>query len=205
MLVAVPCLAGTKTILLSVGEQKIIPVGSAATKVLVGNPSILSVRKLDSNRILLFGREAGSSEVTIVLGRGSDKYIVRVASSLAKKFLAECGALMEEPCSYLQASVVAGKVVVTGVVADVETYDKVRKIRKAFVDVNFLLEVQPRVLDVLIPIINQEFKKAGLKQARVVRVGSLLVIEGLVEDEREKRRAEIIVEEYYGKAAGVKP
>jgi hypothetical protein len=64
------------------------------------------------------------------------------------------------------------------------------------------VEVEPRVLDALVEVINQELKRAGLEKARVTRVAQRLILEGTVADEQERRKAGLIVEAVYESALG---
>jgi Flp pilus assembly secretin CpaC len=190
-----------RTVRLAVGETIVLP-GTSVTRLAVGNSEVLEVRRLDDGQILLFGREEGRSSLTIWRGKRSEMVRVVVAGDQVERFITACASLLGEPCSFLRASNVEGRVVVTGTVNDVESYDKLRKVRRAFRQVEFLVEVNPKVLDVIVPLVNAELHQAGFEQATVRRVGGRLFLEGQVENEQERGQAQKIVEEYVGGAMG---
>lgn len=190
-----------RTVRLAVGEQIVLP-GASVTRLAVGNSEILEVRRLDDGQILLFGRDEGRSSLTIWRGKRAETLRVVVAGDQVERFMSACASLLGEPCNFLRASNVEGRVVVTGTVSDVESYDKLRLVRRAFRHVEFLVQVDPKVLDVIIPLVNAELQKAGFEHSSVRRVGGRLLLEGQVENERERCQAQKIVEEFVGGTMG---
>lgn len=190
-----------RTVRLAVGEQIVLP-GASVTRLAVGNSEILEVRRLDDGQILLFGRDEGRSSLTIWRGKRAESLRVVVAGDQVERFMSACASLLGEPCSFLRASNVEGRVVVTGTISDVESYDKLRLIRRAFERVEFLVQINPKVLDVIVPLVNAELRKAGFEHAAVHRVGGRLFLEGKVENQRERRQAQQIVEEFVGGTMG---
>jgi hypothetical protein len=108
----------------------------------------------------------------------------------------------DDSCAGLKIVPAGDSVVLSGQIRDLETYHKVRKLKRAFPDLVLMVEVEPRVLDALVDVINQELKRAGLEKARVTRVAQRLILEGTVADEQERRKAGLIVEAIYAAALG---
>jgi len=108
----------------------------------------------------------------------------------------------KESCANLKIVAAGDSVVLSGQIRDLETYHKVRKLKQAFPDLVLMVEVESRVLDALVEVINQELKRAGLEKARVTRVAQRLILEGTVADEQERRKAGLIVEAIYATALG---
>ena len=107
-----------------------------------------------------------------------------------------------ESCAGLKIVSAGDRVVLSGEIQDLETYHKVRKLKQAFPDLVLMVEVEPRILDALVKVINQELKRAGLEKARVTRVAQRLILEGTVADEQERRKAGLIMEAIYEAALG---
>jgi len=110
--------------------------------------------------------------------------------------------LGKESCANLKIVPAGDSVVLSGQIRDLETHHKVRKLKRAFPDLVLMVEVESRVLDALVVVINQELKRAGLERARVTRVAQRLILEGTVADEQERRKAGLIVEAIYESALG---
>ena len=121
----------------------------------------------------------------------------------ARRVEISCAKLLgEESCAGLKIVAAGGSVVLSGEIRDLETYHKVRRLKRAFPDLVLMVEVEPRILDALVKVINEELKRAGLVQARVTRVAQRLILEGTVADEQERRKAGMIVEAIYEAALG---
>lgn len=201
LVLVAPARARQRTIRLSQGDTTVLP-GASVTKVVATDPDVLEVRTLDNDKILLYGRSEGRAGLTIWRGKRVEKIKVVVSGTQVERFLTACSSLLGEACTFLKASSIEGRVVVVASVTDVETHDKIRKIMRAFKKVRFQVDVEPKVLDVLVPVINDELKKAGFDKAHVTRVGRRLLLQGNVASEEERRLAQIIVEEYYGGTLG---
>jgi hypothetical protein len=136
-----------------------------------------------------------------VFRRGAKKarmWEVTVSGAEEESFRATCAELLgADSCAGFKVATAGGKVVLDGVVRDLETYHKVVKIKRAFPDLVLLVTVEVTVLDSLVRVLNQELKRAGIPGARVVRFGRRLVLEGSVSDEQERKKAQTIVEAIY--------
>lgn len=185
------------------GEQRIFEV-SGLVKLTVPEGGIVSVKKLSSDKFIVYAQQEGRASIGIIRkGRASELWEVVVRSTKVRHFKASCAELLgEDSCADLRVIEAGGKVVLDGQVKSLETYHKVRKLKEAFPEVVIMVEVEASVLDALVEVLNRELEKAGLDNVRVVRVARRLIMEGTVADDMERRKAEVIVNAIYDEALG---
>jgi len=195
---------GEKTVKINmtVGEQRIFTVKSI-TKVILSGMDAADIKIIGKQQFVIFALKEGRCSFGVLRkGKPTQNWQVTVHGRSVAEFKVSCAELMGSPCTDLKIHTASGKVVLSGQANDLETYHKIRKLRKAFPDVVFMVDVNPRVLDALVEVINEELKRSGLENARVNRVAGRLIIEGTVADEQEKRKAKIIVDALYDAALG---
>jgi Flp pilus assembly secretin CpaC len=187
---------------LAVGQQRVFAL-EGVSRVSLGGDSV-AAEPLGEERLLLVGRRAGRSELVLLFADGrSQVWRLRVVDDAAARFRDNCAALLgTTDCAGLQVVAAGDELVLEGRVDDLQTYHRLRSIRRAFPEVRLLVEVDPAVLDGLVRAINAELAAAGLDRARVTRVGGRLLIEGTVAGAVEKRKAAAIVAAMLDQAIG---
>jgi len=188
---------------MTVGEQRIMTV-PGLTRVSATGTGVADVKPLGGDKFILYAQSEGRASLGVFRrGKPVQMWEVVVRGQKAERLRASCGDLFgEESCANLKIASAGDSVVLSGQIRDLETYHKVRKLKRAFPDLVLMVEVESRVLDALVEVINQELKRAGLEKARVTRVAQRLILEGTVADEQERRKAGLIVEAIYESALG---
>jgi Flp pilus assembly secretin CpaC len=188
---------------MTVGEQQIFTV-PGLVMVSASGTGVADVKPLGGDQFILYAQGEGRASLGVFRnGHEVQMWEVIVRGLKAEKLKASCADLLgRESCADLKIVPAGDNVVLSGQIRDLETYHRVRKLKRAFPDLVLLVEVEPRVLDALVEVINQELKRAGLEKARVTRVAQRLILEGTVADEQERRRAGLIVEAIYEAALG---
>jgi pilus assembly protein CpaC len=188
---------------MTVGEQRIMTV-PGLTRVSATGTGVADVEPLGGDRFILYAQGEGRASLGVFRkGHQVQMWEVIVRGRKAERLKASCTDLFgKESCMNLKIVSAGDSVVLSGSIRDLETYHKVRKLKRAFPDLVLMIEVEPRVLDALVEVINQELKRAGLEKARVTRVAQRLILEGTVADEQERRKAGLIVEAVYEAALG---
>lgn len=194
--------APARQVELAVGQQRVFAL-EGVSRVSLGGDSV-AAEPLGEERLLLVGRRAGRSELVLLFADGrSQVWRLRVVDDAAARFRDNCAALLgTTDCAGLQVVAAGDELVLEGRVDDLQTYHRLRSIRRAFPEVRLLVEVDPAVLDGLVRAINAELAAAGLDRARVTRVGGRLLIEGTVAGAVEKRKAAAIVAAMLDQAIG---
>lgn len=204
MAAAAPSPAGSaRQVEIKVGAQRVFSVPGLTRVSLAASPCA-DVRPTGTNQFILYGRSEGRTSLIVFRrGRQAENWAVRVVSEAVDRFQANCTDLLgPDGCQGLRVSRAQGKLVLAGRISDLETYHRVRKLKKAYPDLVLLTEVEPTVLDALVTAVNGEFARAGLAGVSVTRVGGRVLLEGTVADEAEKRKAELIVEAMVEEALG---
>jgi len=188
---------------MTVGEQRIMTV-PGLTRVSATGTGVADVKPLGGDKFILYAQGEGRASLGVFRqGRPVQMWEVIVRGQKAERLKASCADLFDKKsCASLKIVSAGDSVVLSGQIHDLETYHKVRKLKRAFPDLVLMVEVEPRVLDALVEVINQELLRAGLEKARVTRVAQRLILEGTVADEQERRKAGLIVEAIYEAALG---
>jgi len=204
VLVSWPALGGeARRVEMTVGEQRIMTV-PGLTRVSASGTGVADVKPLGGNKFILYALGKGHASLGVFrAGKPVQMWEVIVRGQKAERLKASCADLFgRESCAGLKIVAAGDRVVLSGQIRDLETYHKVRKLKRAFPDLVLMVEVEPRILDALVKVINQELRRAGLEKARVTRVAQRLILEGTVADEQERRKAGLIVEAIYEAALG---
>jgi hypothetical protein len=178
------------------GEQKVFSM-PGLTRLIGGLGKVVDVKPLGKDEFVLYALVPGKAGLLFVReGLPDLAWEVTVKEDRdEKRFKSLCELLLGPGgCAGIGMTQIGGQLVVSGEIRGLETYHRIRKLRRAFPDVVFLTTLQPAVLDALVEVINRELERAGLPGARVSRVAEKLVLEGTVRDENEKRKAALIVE-----------
>ncbi|MBN2493310.1 MAG: BON domain-containing protein [Deltaproteobacteria bacterium] len=183
---------------LAVGDQREISVpGAERVSLTAAASAVAELRPLDAERFLVVGRTPGMVKMLVLrAGKAALELRVEVRDETLARFRRECAALLGQPacCPGLQLAQAGGRVVLSGRVADLETYHQLGKLARAFPELVLLVEVEPAVLDGLLGAIHAELEKRGLKGIEVSRVGRRIFLTGSVADEQQRREAELIVD-----------
>jgi len=192
------------TVKLTKGEQRAFRIPGVSKISISGDGKVADVKKIGKDQFVLFAVDKGRASLLVILRNGRrKKWRIIVKGDEVERFRQTCEELFgADSCKGLLVTEAGDKLVISGQVNDLETYHKLRKMKNAFPDIVLMLEVPPRILDALVTVINEELAKAGLEDARVTRVADRLILEGTVMDEREKKKAQAIVEALYESVGG---
>jgi len=189
-----PAEAPLRELKLGLGTQKVVRV-PGLTRVSVGDSSVLDVRPLGGGELVLVG--VGTGATTLIVWMGPSAYVdYRV--TVLKDYGAGDGPVGEirkllGALEGVTVRMVGERVFIDGFTYTAADTDRVAKIAACYpaLVVN-LVKPAPVSRTLLAGRITGELVKAGLVQARVVAIGDTYFLEGSVESEADKARAEKI-------------
>ncbi len=195
--------AKTVQVDMRLGEQRVFKV-RRLSKIVGSFGRIVDVKRISKDQFVIYAVGKGQTSIEIFQkGKKHQIWELTIRGNEVEKFRLSCTQLIgKDICGKLLVAEAGGKVAVSGEINDLETYHKIRTLKKAFPDTVFMVQVNPRVLDSLVTVINAELQRAGLEHAKVTRISGRLVLEGTVGDEHERRKAAIIVDALYQAALG---
>ncbi|MGI5861868.1 MAG: pilus assembly protein N-terminal domain-containing protein [Myxococcales bacterium] len=177
----------------SPGAQKVLQI-PGLERVAIADPGVADVTLTGDRELLVLGRKQGQTSLTLWIdGHPTTRTIIVDDGRLA----ALATLIKERVNPSLQCEVVAGKLVVDGLLDSVEEYGRLKSIAADNPEVKLLARLDPRVLPAVAQAITDAMQKHGLKNARAVVYGQRIVLEGAVADEEEKQRAQLIADSLY--------
>jgi pilus assembly protein CpaC len=178
-------------------EQEVLKVGNIS-RVAVGDPSIADVTPTGKGELLITARQRGRTTITLWTAKGT---VERREIVVDDGRTSELGKLIKSTVNpSLTVAEYNGTTVVDGVL---DSTDELRRLRTLIGDdanVKILAKLDPRVLPAVAQNINAALQREGIKNAKVNVVGSILMLEGSVADEREMKKAQLIADSFAGMA-----
>jgi pilus assembly protein CpaC len=188
------CLAGSEPIRLAPGAQEVVKVHNL-TKVGVGDPNIADVTPTARGELLVTARARGRTTLTMWTSKGLETRVVVVDDGKTT----ELGKLVKSMVNpSLRVEEFGGQTVIDGLLDSPGELQRLRSLTANEPNVTILARLDPRVIPAVAQNINAALQRAGLKNAYASVVGSTLMLEGSVADEREMKKAQLIADSYAG-------
>lgn len=181
---------------LSPGAQEVLRVG-ALTRVGVGDPGVVDVTPTARGELLVTAKARGRTTLTLWTGKGLETRQVIVDDGRSS----ELGKLIKTLVNpALKVEEYAGVTVIDGTLESPAEARRLAELVGHDANVKVLARLDPRVLPAVAQNITAALHREGLTNARAAVLGSKLVLEGSVADEREREKAQLIADSL---AAGV--
>jgi pilus assembly protein CpaC len=182
------------TIALGVGSQKVLTVPHVQ-RVAVGDPAIADVRALEGTQQLLI---TGASEgrTTLIVWTGPDTrlmYLISVRGGGNDGTIWGGIRRLLGDIEGITVRMVGDRCFLEGLAYTDEDMERLKLVQWVYPDVVNLVKRAPNASKLTAASANAALKKAGFTDAHVVPVGDRLFLEGQVESEADRRRAELIV------------
>lgn len=181
---------------LSPGTQEVLRVG-AVTRVGIGDPNVIDVTPTARGELLVTAKGRGRTTLTMWTGRGIETRQVVVDDGRASE-LSKLIKTLVNPS--LKVEEFAGVTVIDGTLDSPAEARRLAELVGHDANVKVLARLDPRVLPAVAQNITAALHREGLTHARAAVLGSKLVLEGSVADEREREKAQLIADSL---AAGV--
>lgn len=179
----------------SPGMQEVLKI-PGLTRAALADPSIADVTVTGPGELLILGKKQGKTSLTLWT-KSKAKPTTRMIYVDDGKF-AELAALVKEKVDpTLKAEVFGDKLVVDGQLDTVEDYQRLKALTADYANVKLLVKLSPSAMNIVAGQINLELKKQGINSAQAKVMGGRLVLEGSVQDEAERAKAQMIAESYY--------
>ncbi len=175
---------------LSPGTQEVLRVGNI-TRVGVGDPNVVDVTPTARGELLITAKARGRTTLTLWTGKGIETRQVVVDDGRAS----ELGKLIKiyvNPA--LKVEEYAGVTIVDGLLESPAEVRRLAELVGNDSNVRVLAKLDPRVLPAVAQNITAALHREGLTNARANVLGSKLVLEGSVADEREREKAQLIAD-----------
>jgi Flp pilus assembly secretin CpaC len=181
---------------ISPGAQEVLRVGNIS-RVGVGDPNVVDVTPTSRGELLITAKSRGRTTLTLWTGKGIETRQVIVDDGRAS----ELGKLIKTYVNpALKVDEYAGVTIVDGVLESPAEMRRLAELIGNDSNVRVLAKLDPRVLPAVAQNITAALHREGLTNARATVLGSKVVLEGSVADEREREKAQLIADSL---AAGV--
>jgi pilus assembly protein CpaC len=195
---AAPSLARAEdaTIVLSKGAEKVLDIRSAQ-RIAVGDPSVLEVRPLGPGEVLLIGMGVGKT--TLIIWTGPSEAVTYDVDVRGSKDQEETVRLIGQLLGQLGESgsvsvvTIGERIVLEGYVYTLDERDLVDKVVGLFPEVINHVNARSLAHTLKTTRITAALRRAGFKDVDVRQIGDTLFIDGTVDSDEERHRAELIV------------
>lgn len=181
------------TIHLGVGTQKVLKVRGGIARIAVGNPEVADVRPLGDGEILIVGIREGRTTLLVWRANGAQDSHLLVVRKVSTEDLAEEVRALLGDREGLFVRAAGEQVIIDGEAYTPEDYRRVQAVLELYPEVRSMVRLTPTARRLSLEEINQELRRAGLRHVLAHAIGSRLFIEGHVESEGDRRKAELIV------------
>ncbi|MBL8910988.1 MAG: pilus assembly protein N-terminal domain-containing protein [Archangium sp.] len=177
-------------------SQEVIKVG-LVSKIAIGDPQVADITPMAKGELLITARQKGRTTIMLWTANGIQKRDVIVDDGKTS----ELGKLIKSTINpSLTVGEFNGTTVIDGTLDSTEELRRLRTLIGDDANVKILAKLDPRVLPAVAQNINAALLREGIKTAKVNVVGSILMLEGSVADEREMRKAQLIADSFAGMA-----
>jgi|GEM_PF-296194 len=178
---------------LGVGTQKVLKIRGGIQRIAVGNPEIADVRPLGDGEILVVGVREGRTTLLVWRTSGArDSHLVVVRKVSTEDLADEVRALLgEREGLFVRAA--GDRVIIDGEAYTPEDHRRVLAVLELYPDVRSMVRVTEHARNLAVAEINRELQRAGLRHVVAQAIGGTIVLEGHVESEVERRKAELVV------------
>ena len=181
---------------LTPGGQEVLKI-PGLKRVAIVTEDYASVRVMPTGELLLQGKQAGRTSMTLWL---ADKILYRTII-VDNGRGSEIARLVKEQVSpTLKVEEYGNKIIIDGTLDAIEELDRLKLLVGDEPNVKLLVRMNPRVLPFVAAQISQAFDKAGLRTAHATAVGNKILLEGSVADMAEFHKAESIANAIYNQS-----
>ncbi|HEY3451875.1 MAG TPA: pilus assembly protein N-terminal domain-containing protein [Myxococcales bacterium] len=180
----------------SPGMQEVLKV-PGLTKAALADPTIADVTVTGPGELLILGKKQGKTSLTLWTKATKNKPATRMIYVDDGKF-AELSALVKEKVDpTLKTEVFGDKLVIDGQLDTVEDYQRLKALTADYSNVKLLVKLSASAMNIVAGQINGELRRQGISGAAAKVMGGRMVLEGSVQDEAERAKAQMIAESYY--------
>ncbi len=188
------CLAASEPVRLAPGTQEVIRVHNL-TRVGIGDRAIADVTITGKGELLVTALARGRTTLTLWSSKGLETRVVVVDDGKSS----ELGRLVKSVVNpSLRVEEFSGRTIIDGLLDSPSELQRLRALVGNDPNVTILARLDPRVLPAVAQNITAALHREGLKNAQASVLGSTLVLEGSVADERELKKAQLIADSYAG-------
>lgn len=181
---------------LAPNTQEVIKVGTVS-RVAIGDPNVADVTPTGRGELLITGKQRGRTTITLWTGKGIETRQVVVDDMKTS----ELGKLIKSTVNpSLSVAEYNGITVIDGTLDSTDELRRLRTLIGEDANVKILAKLDPRVLPAVAANINAALQREGIKNAKVTAIGTMLMLEGSVADDREMRKAQLIADSFAGMA-----
>jgi len=180
----------------SPGMQEVLKV-PGLTRAALADPTVADVTVTGPGELLILGKKQGKTSLTLWTKANKARPTTRMIYVDDGKF-AELSALVKEKVDpTLKTEVFGGSLVIDGQLDTVEDHQRLRALVADYPNVKLLVKLSPSAMNIVAGRINGELRRQGISGAQAKVMGGRLVLEGSVQDEAERAKAQMIAESYY--------
>ncbi|MGZ3460541.1 MAG: type II and III secretion system protein family protein [Archangium sp.] len=182
----------SSTLNLGVGTQKVLSV-PGTTRIAVGDPSIIDVKAIGNDQVLLIGSAEGKT--TLLVWRSSGQrlsYLVTVRKQDPNEIITELKKLLGE-IEGVSVRMVGDRIYLDGQAYTSADAERIDQVVSLYPNVKSFVKVAPNAKKLVAQNLTAAFQKAGLRDVQVNVVGSTLFLEGSVESQQDLQKSELIV------------
>ncbi len=191
--------ADSAPVRVSPGNQTSLKVPRGISRIAIGDEGVADVRVVSPTELLVLGKKLGKTNLTLWVNGVATSRQVLVDDGRAD----ELGQLIREMVNpTLRTRTFNGTVVVDGQVDSTEELQRLYTLVGEDRNVKLLVRVDPSVLPFIAQQITQALARSGMREARATAVGSRIVLEGSVQEEADRHRAQLIAESFYSHLHG---
>ena len=179
-----------ENITLVVGQQKLISA-PGVTRIAIANPNVADVRVVGSGEVFVTAAGSGQTELTIWRGSRVIQYRVAVTSMDPRQLVREVEKLLGDR-EGIRVRALRDSVYLEGNALTLPDLEKAEEISRLYPQVKNMVKLDPTAHTHIAQAINKQLTRAGLANAHATVVGSTIFLEGMVDTEADKKKAEII-------------
>lgn len=186
----------SESFLLTLGQQKTINAPDIK-RIAVGDPNVADVKALEkTGQILITARGTGRTNLILWNDNNQERVVlIDVVSSDPEKIAEELRLLLGG-VEGITIKPAGKRVLIDGYVLKKSDLDKIDKIAALHPQTMILATLSPGVVDLAVEQINKEFAANNLHNATATKLANKIALEGDVDSEEEKQKAEIIANIY---------
>ena len=179
------------TIALGVGTQKVINVPGIA-RIAVGDPAIADIKTLGNSQILIIGQGEGRTTLLIWKGNGTRlSYLISVRKKDPNEIIEEIKKLLGDR-EGITVRMVGDRIYLDGYAYTTEDHERVEQIVSLYPSVKSFVKVAPNAKKLVANNLNAALQRAGLKNVQANVIGTTIFLEGSVESQADKDKADLL-------------
>jgi Flp pilus assembly secretin CpaC len=175
------------------GGQSVLKV-PGLTRVAIGEKDVADVRVTGAGELLLLGRHAGRTTITLwAQGRVATRTLI--VDDGATDELARLVHDLVNPTLKVQSF--EDRIVIDGTVDSLEELHRLERLVGEDPRVKILVQLDATAIRALAETITQALHRSGLPEAHATAVGQRILLEGAVSDGAEREKAQDIADAYW--------